>query len=129
VLLGFDQGWQEPEYNPQTGRSWRWMSESATLRVHPGGHDVVLRIEGESPRRYFPRPSVLRVMAGDREIARLEPSSDFVFESVVPAAALAASGDVVTLTSDQMFVPGDRDRSADRRHLALRLYSIAGLAR
>jgi hypothetical protein len=129
VLLGFDQGWQEPEYNPQTGRSWRWMSESATLRIHPGGHDVVLRIEGESPRRYFPRPSVLRVLAGDREIARLAPSSDFVFESVVPATALAASGGEVTLTSDQMFVPGDRDGSADRRHLALRLYSIAGSAR
>jgi hypothetical protein len=129
VLLGFDQGWQEPEYNPQTGRSWRWMSEQAALAIHSGGHDVHLRIEGESSRRYFPRTSIVRLMAGQEEIGRLEPTRDFVWDVTVPASALAASGGKVLLTADQMFVPGDRDGSADRRHLAVRIYSIVGSAR
>jgi hypothetical protein len=129
VLLGFDQGWQEPEYNPQTGRSWRWMSEQATLAIRPGGHDVRLRIEGESTRRYFPRASIVRLLAGQQELGRLEPSRDFVWDVTVPASVLAANGGKVVLTADQMFVPGDRDGSADRRHLAVRIYSIAGSAR
>ena len=54
--LGFDEGWHEPEYNPQTGRSWRWMSERATVAFRATGRDLTLRIAGESPRRYYGRP-------------------------------------------------------------------------
>ena len=54
--LGFDSGWHEPEYNAETGRSWRWMGERADLVLHPGTGDVVLRIAGESPLRYFRQP-------------------------------------------------------------------------
>ncbi len=37
--LGFDTGWHEPEYNPATGRSWRWMSERGTMAVRGGRGD------------------------------------------------------------------------------------------
>ena len=42
VEVGFDAGWHEPEYNPATGRSWRWMSEQATLAVRAHVPLVVL---------------------------------------------------------------------------------------
>ena len=45
VQYGFDEGWYEPEYNPRTAQSWRWMSERAVVRVHPVDRAVVLRAE------------------------------------------------------------------------------------
>ena len=71
-LTGFGDGWYEPELNPDTGRRWRWMSERGELKVitdprpirshavplAPLG-PISLHIEGESPRKYFSRPSHL----------------------------------------------------------------------
>ena len=125
VQLGFDEGWFEPEYNPQTGRSWRWMSERATLAFRATGRDVMLRIAGESPRRYYDRPVHLTVSAAGETVATLELSRDFAADVRLPAALLARAGGRLTLSSDQMFVPGDREGTADRRHLALRIYSVA----
>jgi hypothetical protein len=129
VQAGFDEGWQEPEYNPATGRSWRWMSERATLAVHHGGRDVLLRIEGESPLRYFSRASTLSVTVAGEPVAQLQPASDFAAEVTIPAALLARAGGTVTLTADQMFRPGDREGSPDLRHLALRIYSVSAAPR
>ena len=75
--LGFDDGWLEPEYNPQTGRSWRWMTERAVLAVRGGTRDVTLRIAGESTRRYFPRASRLTVSVAGETVSVLEPSQRF----------------------------------------------------
>jgi hypothetical protein len=124
VELGFDEGWQEPEYNPQTGRSWRWMSERAILVGRGVGRDLRLRIAGESPRRYFGRPSRLTVSVAGEIVAVLEPSRDFVSDVLIPAALLAKGNGRIALTSDQMFIPADRERTADRRHLAVRIYSV-----
>ena len=123
--LGFDDGWLEPEYNPQTGRSWRWMTERAVLAVRGGTRDVTLRIAGESTRRYFPRASRLTVSVAGETVSVLEPSSDFVSDVQVPRALLVKASGRIVLTSDQMFVPGDREGTADRRHLAVRIYSVA----
>jgi hypothetical protein len=129
VEFGFDEGWQEPEYNPDTGRSWRWMSDRATLAVHGGGGDVTLRIAGESPLRYFPRPSRLWVDAAGQTVASLQPSSDFTIDVRIPAALLVKGEGRVNLTADQAFVPGDRDGTADRRRLALRIYSVTSTSK
>jgi hypothetical protein len=56
VQYGFDEGWYEPEYNPRTALSWRWMSERAVVRVHHAGRDVALRLRGESPLPYSAGP-------------------------------------------------------------------------
>jgi hypothetical protein len=125
VQFGFADGWQEPEYNPQTGRAWRWMSERAVIAVHHTNTDVILRIDGESPMRYYDAAPKLSVIAGSRTLAVLEPRADFVSEVRVPAGALAEADGRIVLTSSAMFIPGDRDGSADRRHLALRVYSVA----
>jgi hypothetical protein len=124
VQFGFSDGWFEPEYNPTTAMSWRWMSESGVLQVHHAGRDVTLEVRGESPLRYFDEAPVMRVAAGGQTISEARPAADFTVRVTVPAAALAASQGRVVLTSDKFFVPGDRTGSADRRHLALRIYSV-----
>jgi hypothetical protein len=121
--VGFDEGWYEPEYNPQTGRSWRWMSERATLAVHGSG-DLRLTIAGESPLRYFARPSRLTVSVAGETVAVLELSRDFASDVHIPAPLLAKGNGRIVLASDQMFIPGDREGTGDRRHLAVRIYSV-----
>jgi hypothetical protein len=124
VQFGFDDGWLEPEYNPRTARSWRWMSESATLQVHHAGRDLTLTLRGESPLRYYDNPPTLRIVAGTTNVAEIRPDRDFTLETKIPAALLDQSGGRVVVQSSEFFIPGDRDGSADRRHLALRIYSV-----
>ncbi len=124
-MIGVREGWQEPEFNPQTARSWRWASDRAMLWVRPVGRDVTLTLDGESPLRYFATPPEVVVSAGSRELSRFKPAADFRQSIVIPADALVAAEGRVLIASDQSFVPGDRDGSADRRRLALRIYSYA----
>src|SRR5262249_18039507 len=124
VQFGFDDGWYEPEYNTTTARSWRWMSDRANVRIHSGGRPVTLVLRAESPLRYFNGAPHVTVSAGARVLAELNPTTDFTIQVSVPPDALLAANDRVTITSDRVFVPGDRDGSADRRRLALRVYSL-----
>ena len=124
-MVGVESGWQEPEYNPLTYLSWRWTTERATLWVRPAGRDVTLTLSGESPLKYYEAAPAVSVSVAGTSVARFTPSADFTQEIVLPAAALAASDGRVVIESDKWFVPGERDGSADRRHLALRVYSFA----
>jgi hypothetical protein len=121
-MFAFETGWQEPEYNPTLGRSWRWMSERADLWVRPVGRAVTLRLVGESPLRYFDAAPHVRVLAGDREIAAFDPNADFDRTITLPADLLDRSGGRVSLESSRFFVPGGA--GGDQRHLALRIYSV-----
>jgi hypothetical protein len=129
LMWGFASGWNEPEFNPVTARSWRWTTESAELWVRPVGRDLVLRLTGESPRTYFDRPSDVRIRAAGRELARFSLASDFDHTIVLPEALLRSSAGRVTVEADQWFAPADRGGSADRRHLALRVYSVTVAAK
>jgi hypothetical protein len=124
VQFGFDQGWFEPEYNPMTARSWRWMSEKATVRVHSAGRGVVLRLTAESPLHYFNAAPLVRISVGDRVLSEVRPTSDFATDVSVPANVLAAANDRITLTSDRAYVAGQREGTGDQRRLALRVYSL-----
>lgn len=121
-MVGFRDGWHEPEYNRRTGRAWRWASERAVLWVRPVGRDVVLRVVGESPLRYYDRAPVVRVLVGEREVARFEPSADFTESIILPAEVLEAAAGLVVIESDLWFVPP----GPDPRHLALRIYEVTG---
>ena len=125
AMIGAEQGWYEPEYNPSTARAWRWTTERATLWVRPVGRDVTLVLEGESPLRYFDAPPVVTVTAAARQLARFSPSSDFRQTVVLPVDALAAADGRVVVESDRSFVPGERDGTGDKRRLALRIYSYS----
>lgn len=124
VVFGVDEGWYEPEYNPATARSWRWMSEQATIRVHNAGRVVTVRLRGEAPRHYFSTAPTVRVMAGERVLAEARPFDDFTIDAVVPADALAAAGGRLVVTSSLAFVAGEQEGTADRRRLALRIYDV-----
>ncbi len=122
-MFAYEEGWQEPEYNPSLGFAWRWMSEKAHLWVRPVGRTVILRIHGESPMRYFDSPPHVRVLIGDREIAAVDPSSDFEHSFELPANLLAQADGRVMLESSGFFVPGGAG-GGDQRHLALRIFSL-----
>jgi hypothetical protein len=124
-MIGVEDGWHEPEYDPRTARSWRWAAEKATLWVRPVGRDVRLTLTGESPLQYFDAAPAVIISVAGREIARLNPSADFAQEIVLPADALAEAAGRVVIISDKFFVPAERDGSPDKRHLALRIYSYA----
>ena len=124
VLRGFDAGWQEPEYNPATGLTWRWASARADIRTTVTDRDLEMTIVGESPLRYFPRASQVVVKAGARVLHTASVNADFAWTIRVPAAVIAASGGVITLESDQSYRPADRGQNQDRRSLALRIYAV-----
>jgi hypothetical protein len=124
-MFGYADGWQAPEYDQQTARAWRWMSERSTLWVRPLGSDVVLTISGESPMRYFDSPPAVVVSIAGREVRRLVPTADFTESIPLPAALLAANDGRVTIESNRWFVPAERGESVDRRHLALRIYGVS----
>ena len=124
VVFGFGEGWHELEYNPRTARSWRWMSDRAVVDVRNAGRrPVELDVRGEAPRHYFGTPPELTVSAGGRELARFRPFDDFAFQVEVPAELLESDGRIV-LASTLTFVPGEREGTADRRRLALKMYSV-----
>ena len=124
-LLGFGNGWHEQEFNPTTGLRWRWLSERGELKVI-GRHDglpvgAMLHVEGESPRKYFSRPSHLKVSAGGRVYVDRLLEDDFAFDVPIETAT-----DTIVLETDQIYVPADRSRrTQDRRHLGLRIFKVA----
>ena len=122
-MFAVEGGWQEAEYKPETGLSWRWMSSRAELWVRPIGRDVTLLLSAESPLKYFDTSPVLRLTVGGEEISRLSPSDDFSWEVTLPAAKLAASDGQLVIESSQSFVPGGAS-GGDQRNLAVRVYRI-----
>lgn len=124
VLFGFGEGWFEPEYNPATAKSWRWMTSTAVVNVHHAGRPVTLRFNGESPLHYFDQTPIVRIAVADRVLAELRPGADFSAEVSIPADLLTAAEGRIVIGSDQTFVAGERDGTADRRRLALRIYSL-----
>ena len=130
--FGFGNGWHEQEFNPSAGLRWRWLSERGELNIRanprtlpthaiplPAIGPLTLHLEGESPRKYFPRGSRLIVRSGDRVVFDAFLASDFSLDIPIPNA-----GESIVLETDQVFSPGDRNwrGSADRRHLGLRIF-------
>jgi hypothetical protein len=131
ALVGFGDGWHEQEFNPRTGLRWRWLSERGELKLRPRPvaipagaiplrttGQLTLRLEGESPRRYFSRASRLVIRSRDQVVVDRILSDDFSLD--VP---IADPGDTIVLETDQIYVPADRSRrTQDRRHLGLRIF-------
>jgi hypothetical protein len=124
VMFGYAAGWHEPEYSPNTGRSWRWSSDRSRLLVFDGGGDVELTITGESPLRYFDEAPEVALFAGGRELGRLRPESDFVWRLRVSAQLIRDAAGELTLTTDRVFVPDERTGNGDRRRLGLRIFGV-----
>jgi hypothetical protein len=121
VMFAFGAGWHEAEYNNRTGLAWRWTSDKADLRI-VGPGPVSIQLRGESPMKYVTTPPNVHVRAGDRRLARFHPTADFTWDVVVPADALESSGGIVTIETDQIYLPGQAEGTADARRLGLRIF-------
>lgn len=117
-------GWNESEYSDQMQRRWRWTTARAETFVNSAGRDLTLTLAGESPLRYFDTAPHVTIRAGSQVLATATPSSDFELTVKVPASALAASDGLLTIETDQSFVPHDRTGSPDRRTLGLRIFGL-----
>jgi hypothetical protein len=122
LMWGYGEGWNEAEYNPRTGL-WRWASERATLRLIDPSTPVAVRLQIESPRRYFDAAPHVRLTAGGHVVAEATPDSGFVLEGVIPLDVLRAAGGLVTLETDRVFVPAEQGGS-DQRRLGLRVFGV-----
>jgi hypothetical protein len=97
------------------------MSERGTLRVRGTGQAHTLVLSGATET--FSRPSRLVVRAGDRQIAEHIVGSSFAVTVSLPAEHLPPSESVITIETDQVYVPAEhRSRSQDRRRLALKIF-------
>jgi hypothetical protein len=122
LVFGFGEGWHEMEYNPTTARTWRWISERGVLRAQGGAGPLRLAITGETG---VSRPTSVSVRVGDRAVARWTVDGPFSEQVEIPAASIPSADTWLTIDSDQFFVPAERSRrSADRRHLALRIFDV-----
>jgi hypothetical protein len=143
-VFGFGEGWHEPEYNPSTGLRWRWLSQRGEVRLHapdgaasrpdgpvppanatgtPRRSGVVLHLEGESPLRYFSRPSRLVIRVGARTLRDEMLSSDFSIDTLIPPELLGEPVSTITIETDQTYLPAERSRrTLDRRRLGLRVF-------
>jgi hypothetical protein len=92
--------------------------------VRPIGRAVKPTLRGESPLRYYDAAPHLRIRIGDREVASLDPSSDFEETFELPADLLQSGDGRVKLESSRFFVPGGTS-GGDQRHLALRIWSVS----
>ena len=81
---------------------------------------LTLHLEGESPLKYFSRGS--RLVVRSRAIAS-SSTTVAVGGFLAGRSDRAAAVQTIVLETDQVFAPADRSRrSADRRHLGLRIF-------
>jgi hypothetical protein len=121
VVFGFAEGWHEREYNPSTGRMWRWMSERGVIRAHGDGHELILSLTGETGPSTSPSRVTVRV--GDRVLARSTVGREFRMSARIPADAIAGDDREIIVETDRSVVPAERSwRTRDRRRLGLRIY-------
>ena len=92
------------------------------LQVRGPVQAIRIRLHGESPLRYFSAAPTIRITASGRVIAQFHPTSDFRWDVVVPADAVAASGGDIAIETDRVFVPAETERSVDTRRLGLRIW-------
>jgi hypothetical protein len=121
IVVGFGEGWYEHEYEPSTGRLWRWTSERATMRVQSAKQPLRLTIAGDTGHVLLASHVTMHI--GDRVIAEDDVRSSFSLSVVIPSALVGSSETVIVIETDRTYVPADRSfRSRDRRRLGLRVY-------
>jgi hypothetical protein len=124
LMWGFGEGWHEAEYNPRVGL-WRWASERAALRIINAETPVSVRLQIESPLRYFETSPAVKVSVAGRVLSEIRPAGDTVMEVTVPPDALRDAGGLVVVETDRMFVPAERDGVPDQRRLGLRVFGVS----
>ena len=122
MLFGFGEGWHEEEFDPMTGRRWRWTSERSVLRIKGATGAVRVTLKGESPLRYFDTPPMVRVRVGAHVVAQFRPDADFEWIVNVPIDEVARAEGAIAIETDPIYLPGAAEGTSDERHLGLRVY-------
>jgi hypothetical protein len=122
MLYGFGEGWHEAEYDPISGREWRWSSERSILRVNGATGDLRLTMRGESPLRYFDVPPAVRITVGEHVIGQFRPTTDFEWTMTVPIDDLLRAAGAIAIETDPVYLPGPSEGTTDERHLGLRVF-------
>src|SRR6185436_3597227 len=122
IVFGYGDGWNELEYNPATGRLWRWTTERGVLRVRaPAGKALTLRLDGEIEEA---SSSHVTIRAGDRVLAEHDIGTRFSIDAQIPAAAVSGDEVAISIETSAWYIPAERRwRSGDQRHLGLKIYS------
>ena len=97
----------------------------AALRVHNAGRDLRLRLTGDSPLKYGDRIPTVTVRSSTQVLGQLSPDREFVWDVLLPAAALSSAQGEVIIESDVTFVPDDVEHNGDRRPLGLRIFEVS----
>ncbi|HXG88314.1 MAG TPA: DUF2723 domain-containing protein [Vicinamibacterales bacterium] len=123
LMWAYDEGWHEAEYNPAIGM-WRWTSNYSTLRILNATTPIAVTIRVEQPNRYFDQAPQVRLKTGDRVVGETRFDTNELWSVIVPLDALQASGGRLTIETDEVFVPADRDGGDDQRRLSLRIFGV-----
>jgi hypothetical protein len=123
IVFGFGDGWHEAEYEPATGRQWRWTSERSVLRVAPATA-VRLTLRGEWPPSFQDPGPRVRITAAGRVVAEMQVPRAFTWSVSVPADVVAAADGAIAIETDRVYLPGPAEGTEDARHLGLRLFDI-----
>jgi hypothetical protein len=124
-VYAFDTGWYQLEFDPKARKLWRWTGPWAALRVHNAGRDLKLRLTGDSPLKYGDRIPTVTVRSSTQILGQLSPDREFVWDVLLPAAALSSAQGEVIIESDVTFVPDDVTHNGDRRPLGLRIFDVS----
>lgn len=124
VLFGYDAGWYEPEFNPETGRRWRWASESAALHVKGAGVGVRIRLTGATEFDGDGEAPIVRLRAGARELATISSARAVNIDVLVPASVLGLAKGLIHLETTRVRIPSQTGESGDQRHLGVRVFSV-----
>jgi hypothetical protein len=123
LVFGFGDGWHELEYNPSTGRLWRWTSERATIRLYSPRQPLMLHLIGDFETSA--RKAHIVVRSGERVVSEHDVPHGFTLDVPIPPDAVSVGGETqLSLETDQWYVPADTNwrPTQDRRHLGLRLF-------
>ena len=90
--------------------------------INSGGRDLTLTLAGESPLQYFDAAPHVTVRAGSQVLATASAVERLRARREDPGGALAAADGMLTIETDQTFVPHDRSGSPDRRTLGLSIF-------
>lgn len=120
IVFAYGEGWHEREYDPASGKLWRWTSDHGVIRVRTPKQALTLDLAGEVEAASKSR---VTIRIGDRIVAAQDVGGRFTVHQTIPREFIADGTNLITVTTDQTYVPAERrSRSRDRRLLGLKVF-------
>ena len=123
----YQDGWHEDEFDPDSGRHWRWTTGQADLSFRNPGTDAVLYLELGSRPELFETPQRVALRLGDETVYETTvDTSEPQFHEVPLSALQLQESETVTLelVVDFTFEPAAiaAASSDDQRSLGVRVF-------